>query len=661
MGATAVRCDRYTPTVMSEAKHRRRTVLVCGLILAALAALAYSAASTKNATIDEPAHLVSGTLALRDGDYGSDVTNPPLWKMWAAVGDVGLPVRPADGRPPPAESAATPAAEVAWESRTLFDTPGNDGDRLVGRGRVAMLVVAVALGAAVAAWAYQLAGGVAAVVAVALFAFDPTLLAHAPLVKGDVAFALAYLGLGWLAWHAGRRMTVARAVGLGLVCGAAVNVKFSGVLTGPVLVALPALRAVGRTPWPAFGRVAESRAGRVGVAAVTAIIAAVVAVTFTWGCYRFRYAPSSAAGGAGLDVPAVVAANRVKAASAAVGRLATSAEVAAHPVAPLDRFVTWADAHRLLPQAFLAGLACQGANVLNWPAYLDGDVYAGGRASYYPLAWLYKTPLPEIAAFAAATVVAGVALVSGATRVTYRSRTPFSGGPKGRASSAGPARPFGPPLTGDVATRPGHGWTIVCLAVPAVVFAAAAVRTNLNVGLRSVLPLYPYAEVAAGVAAAWAWRRRPGLTAAVAGPLLAVMAVTAVAAWPDYLPFFNAAVGGPRPGLAHLADSNLDWGQDVRGLADWQRAHGGVPVYADLFMSVDPSVYGARVQWLWVPDGGGGERLNPPTGPAVLAISATHLVGLYTDPAQRAFLAAVADRPPIDVIHGSIYLFAYRP
>ena len=43
----------------------------------------------------------------------------------------------------------------------------------------------------------------------------------------------------------------------------------------------------------------------------------------------------------------------------------------------------------------------------------------------------------------------------------------------------------------------------------------------------------------------------------------------------------------------------------------------------------------------------------------MIAVSATHLVGLYVADEQRPALAALAARRPIDVIHGSIYLYAY--
>jgi hypothetical protein len=48
--------------------------------------------------------------------------------------------------------------------------------------------------------------------------------------------------------------------------------------------------------------------------------------------------------------------------------------------------------------------------------------------------------------------------------------------------------------------------------------------------------------------------------------LLAGSIAESLAAWPNYLAFFNQLVGGSRNGYQYLADSSLDWGQALPGL-----------------------------------------------------------------------------------------------
>ena len=593
------------------------TALACAALLLASAALSYSAALTKTATIDEPNHIVSGWRALWAGDYRQDVANPPLWRAWAALGSPGVTLRLPTTGPLARDVVFAPDDEAVWSTRTLFDTPGTDGGRFVNHGRAMMLLVAVAVGAVTAGWAYRLGGPVAAVVATAGFASDPTVLAHASLIKSDLLLALALIGLAWLTERTGRRATVGRAVGLGVLCGVAVQAKFSGLLAGPVLAALLLIRTLLGSPWPAFGREARTRVGRLAVAASVGLLAAAVTVAVTWGCYRFRFRPAPSPT-ARMDMAAVFDRAQRADTAAELGRPPTPAEVAAHRSGALTRFARWADDHRVLPQAFLAGLVLQHSATEVWPAYLNGQVYFDGRAAYFPLAVLYKTPLPELAALALAAV--GTLLAIRRTR-----------------------------------------WPAVCLVVPAALFALAALTARVNIGVRNLLPLYPFAAIAAGCVAAAAWHRRPRTTTVVCAALLGAQATTAAIAWPDYLPFFNAAVGGPRAGLARLGDSNLDWGQDVNALADWQRSHPGVPLYADLFLSVDPAFYGLDCQWLWVPDPAGRMRPHLPDRPAVIAVSATYLQGLYIDRPHRRFLATLVARPPRAVLHGTIYLYDYRP
>ena len=76
------------------------------------------------------------------------------------------------------------------------------------------------------------------------------------------------------------------------------------------------------------------------------------------------------------------------------------------------------------------------------------------------------------------------------------------------------------------------------------------------------------------------------------------MAVASV--HPHELTYFNALAGGPRGGRHILSDSNLDWGQGLKGLARLQRSE---PEYRDLtlyyFGDTDPAHYGVRGTASW--------------------------------------------------------------
>ncbi|MFL6234977.1 MAG: ArnT family glycosyltransferase [Thermoanaerobaculia bacterium] len=86
---------------------------------------------------------------------------------------------------------------------------------------------------------------------------------------------------------------------------------------------------------------------------------------------------------------------------------------------------------------------------------------------------------------------------------------------------------------------------------------------RLGIGIRYLLPAFPFLFVFAGRVAAFRpsgqWARwQPAAVAALA----LWLAVASFSFHPQYLSYFNEIAGGPANGWRWLLDSNLDWGQD---------------------------------------------------------------------------------------------------
>ena len=140
------------------------------------------------------------------------------------------------------------------------------------------------------------------------------------------------------------------------------------------------------------------------------------------------------------------------------------------------------------------------------------------------------------------------------------------------------------------------------------------------------------------------------------GLLLGWYVYETLAVHPHYLAYFNQFVGGPPKGYRHLVDSNLDWGQDLKGLKSYMDQNGIDTMKLSYFGTADPSQYGITYEMLpsfVIPE--------PPTlcrelrQGDIVAISATNLYPLYVD--LGVLGQYLRDRRPKDHIGHSIYIY----
>jgi hypothetical protein len=191
----------------------------------------------------------------------------------------------------------------------------------------------------------------------------------------------------------------------------------------------------------------------------------------------------------------------------------------------------------------------------------------------------------------------------------------------------------------------------IAVAVPPLIWFAAAMSSGINLGVRHILPVYPLLYVAAAAFLS-SLLRRPGLRYAALA-LVGLQAVECASIYPDYLAFFNLPSGGPGNGPRYLVDSNIDWGQDVKKLAKWLEAHGTNKVWVSYFGTADLRYHGIDEQSL--PHRWETEAWKGIDGFA--AISVTQLQGVYSDWED---LEPVRRLPIFAKVGYSIYIYDMR-
>ena len=229
-----------------------------------------------------------------------------------------------------------------------------------------------------------------------------------------------------------------------------------------------------------------------------------------------------------------------------------------------------------LPEQFLIGFDDQYREASShFSVYLLGETRRGGWPQYYLVTLFLKLPLPLFLLLGAL----GVLLIRG--------RIPLT-----------------PVLAGS-------------LAVVAVGFALFAAITDIDLGVRYLLFLLPFLHLAVAHLALPPVSR---VRQALLGFGFGWFAISSLLNHPQYLAYFSEAVGGPRQGHRYLADSNLDWGQDLIRLRRFMDAQGLTRVALSNFGLVDPAVYGIA----WDPLPAASEPAPP-----VAVVSVNHLLGIH--------------------------------
>jgi 4-amino-4-deoxy-L-arabinose transferase-like glycosyltransferase len=189
------------------------------------------------------------------------------------------------------------------------------------------------------------------------------------------------------------------------------------------------------------------------------------------------------------------------------------------------------------------------------PAFLFGKYSDRGWFYYFPAAILVKTPIPSLA-------LMGLAI-------------------------------------GGLAKRRKLAVAEWLLVLPAALFLGGACLSRLQLGLRYVIQIYPLMFILAGGAISGALAARPlrqNRAALVVAALLVWYCVGTLSIFPNYLAYFNELVGGPKNGYKCLLDSNLDWGQDLPGLARLLEREGNPEVILSFFGTAWPGSYGITYQ-----------------------------------------------------------------
>ncbi len=502
-----------------DATPNSRLRLIPCILLALFAIQSLWFIKTQSLTYDEPAHIIAGSEAWRMGRFERWNDHPPLGRLWLT-----LPI-----------AATSLVYDVQFTDRDFLITRLNPGPEwLAWRTRPMNTLLGIALGVALWFATRRIFSEGAANVALALFAFTPSLIAHFSVATTDGIGALFIflVAVQLIRWR--HRQTASQTTLMGLLLGGLLLSKFYA----PPLVLLALLLMLFISP-------DKSRLFSIRLNWQPVLGALAIALLVLWAGYFFHVSHLEIGNG---QVRATFPNREVRQWSSSSGlHLST--------IVPAGEFVE--------------GLREVARNNHHGrPAWFLGKIYPqGGILAYYPVAIALKWP----------TVVLVLLILSLTFRMHGRSCAP-----------------------GDL---------FLMLLFP-LIFFIFALNAKYNIGERHILPLYPFALLVAG--GGWERARRSNLGKALVILALCLNAADALRYAPDYLSYFNVFVR-PQNSWRQLTDSNLDWGQGLIALRNYQQQHPDEPLHLAYFGSVDPALYGIKALPLTGNDGPKGMVVVSPT------------------------------------------------
>ncbi|MSO19742.1 MAG: glycosyltransferase family 39 protein [Acidobacteria bacterium] len=577
------------------------------LLLAAMCWLMVSGALEDAVTYDEQPHVAAGYTYLTRRTVDFNTEHPPLLKDLAALPLLFMKL------------------DLSWEKlgddpnwfngdpwefgRKLLDHSTGDPDRAMFAVRAPIIALTLLLGWALFAWTRRRYGDVAGVIALTLYVFSPTILAHGRLVTTDLGAAAGFFIATIMFLRFLERPSGANVLLAGTALGLALLTKFSTILLVPIfivlavawhlliqkrarplpesvlgsltplrkqwgspirwtrrtlLIAIPSFAKAWRQAWRKSSEVAPSaaRVPRLTAARVAGVICA--GFLFVYAFYAHHLG----------NMPQERQLERAK--FSLTGRGVGNT--------PKD-LVLWAARKPLLRPwaAYFAGViqtmirSAQG----NGP-YLLGEFHTQGVRKYFPAVYLMKEP-------AALHVLSVIAILSALTGLFLLRGMPL--GWRGMISKS---------LRLDFAPA--------AMLFVLAVYWLVSIRSNLNIGVRHLLPVLPFTYVLVArelrefaVRLPLAMNLRENFIVHTGLVLIGYFGfVAALLGWqvssvlrvhPYHMAYFNEFAGGPENGWRNAVDSNADWGQDMGRLAQFVEQRGIEKLALDYFGSADANRY----------------------------------------------------------------------
>lgn len=544
---------------------KKITNILAGVILAIMFILAVASMWNDSVIMDESPHITAGYSYLTHQDMRLNPEHPPLIKDLAALPLLFMHLKFPDNGP---EWKNNINDQWTLGTQFLYES-GNNPDKIIFWGRIGPILIMILLGFYIFKWAREEFGDKTALMALTLYSFSPTILAHGRFVTTDIGAAAGIFISTYYFVKFLRDKTPKSFIFSSLTFGLAILAKFSTFLLFPFFGLLALLYGFIQLDVSIKVRLWNSfKNGILSACVIAAGFIFIVGPVYQF--HVWNYPPERQKS----DMTTIL--------SSFGNRKIADTAIWMAGVPGLRPFAQYAFG------LMMVGQRATGGNT----TYFEGEVSAAGWLSYFPTVYLIKEPLAKHIMILIA-IYGFIKLFIANTARRKREE---------------------PSIISALTHWAKNNIHEVAMLGFIGLYWIVTLRSNLNIGIRHIIPTFPlvYVLISAEINK-WAMMKKEIFDTskipfsavkdtigsylkifsryAIVALLLAWYALSSVSVFPSFLAYFNELSGGPKNGYKHVVDSNLDWGQDLKRLAQYVEKNHIDKIAIEYFGGGSPKYY----------------------------------------------------------------------
>lgn len=590
---------------------------IVAVLLVLMFALEISSAIQESQTIDEGVHLSAGYSYWEKRDFRMNPEHPPLIKLIAA-----LPLLPLHLKSPFNYQSWSQPDEWQFARDFIYDNYIS-ADTILLLGRIPMMLLSLLLGFFIFFWAKKLFGVMPAIFSLTLYIFYPNIIAHSRYVTTDVGVTLFFLMSIYFFGRYLSKPSSGRLIVAGIIFGLAQVSKFSAVILLPIFIILYIIK------WWNSNRNLNLKIFFKTFGVILLITAAII-----WLIY-------------GFEVKKPINDYKVQELYQTQEKIIGSGSLAKQPTG-LQKIINITDLskksgqfiRRFIDNApipaytyFKGIIQLESHNAGGHTAYLMGHYSNFGWWYYFPVAFLVKTPMATL-------ILLIIFLVVIIYYVIY-----------GYLNKQVEAKLFIIKFFKKIILLLKNiNFNYYLIFIPPLALFTASLFFHLNLGLRYILPIYPFIFISLGYLVNIKLKQGDIIYKICLYSILIIYIFSSCLIYPHYLAYFSELVGGANNGPKYLVDSNIDWGQDAKNLKKYMVENHIDYVCLSYFGQAKLEYY--KIDYRYLPDNENFKGINNLN--CVVAISVTSLLS------EAREYGWLLNYKPTTKIGYSIYIYDFR-